>query len=84
MEIEGYRLPVHRALSAPVLTAGVPRNIAIANGTLTAALTFGLHSWYALPFCVVLHIACVVATRYEPQWPELLRRSLNLKHHYKP
>ena len=80
----GYHIPVHRALSAPILTAGVPRSIAIANGTLAAALVLGLQNWYALPVCVVLHVGCVVATRYEPQWPELLRRALHLKSHYKP
>lgn len=81
--IEGYEVPVHRALSTPRLVAGIPRDIAVLLFTAAAALVFGLQSWWSIPIYAVLHIGCVIATKYEPQWPEALRRNLRLKSHYR-
>lgn len=82
-EIEGYEVPVHRALSAPRLVAGIPRDMAILLFTAAAALVFGLQSWWSIPIYAALHIGCVWATKVEPQWPEALKRSLHLKTHYR-
>jgi len=43
--IEGFEVPLHRSLTEPILLAGAPRTVAIANGTLAAALGLGLHLW---------------------------------------
>ncbi len=43
----GYFAPVHRALVEPILLGGAPRTVAIANGTLAAALGLGLRLWLA-------------------------------------
>jgi type IV secretory pathway TrbD component len=40
--IAGFEAPVHRALTEPILLAGVPRSVAIINGTLAAAIGLGL------------------------------------------
>ena len=37
-EAAGFQVPVHRALTEPILLGGAPRTIAIANGTLAAAI----------------------------------------------
>ena len=42
---EGFEMPLHRALTEPILLAGAPRNVAIVNGTLAAALGIGMHLW---------------------------------------
>lgn len=81
--IEGYEVPVHRALSTPRLVAGIPRDVAVLLFTAAAALVFGLQSWWSIPIYAVLHIGCALATKYEPQWPEALRRNLRLKSHYR-
>ena len=39
--------PVHRALTEPILLGGAPRAVAIANGTLAAAVGLGLRLWLA-------------------------------------
>jgi len=44
---EGFEVPVHRALVEPILLGGVPRTIAIVNGTAAAALGLGLQQWIA-------------------------------------
>ena len=47
MEVQGsypgLEAPVHRALIEPILLAGAPRSLAIAIGTLSAALGLGLN-----------------------------------------
>ena len=42
VSVAGFRVPVHRALTEPILLGGAPRAIAILNGTLAAALGLGL------------------------------------------
>lgn len=39
--VEGYEIPLHRALTEPILMGGAPRTVAIVNGTLAAALGLG-------------------------------------------
>ena len=43
--IAGFHAPVHRALIEPILLGGAPRAVAIANGTLAAAISLGLRLW---------------------------------------
>ena len=43
----GFSVPVHRALTEPILLGGAPRAVAILNGTLAAALGLGLRLWIA-------------------------------------
>lgn len=81
--IEGFEVPVHTALSKPRLVAGVPRDVALLVFTAAAALVFGLQSWWSIPIYAAIHIGCALYTKYEPQWPEALRRSLRLKTHYR-
>ena len=58
--MEGFSVPVHRSLTQPILLGGAPREFAILNGTLAAALFFGLHtlllgSMCPLPFVFKKH-----------------------------
>ena len=41
-DVPGFFAPVHRALTDPILMGGAPRTVAIANGTLAAAIALGL------------------------------------------
>jgi type IV secretion system protein TrbD len=45
--LPGFIVPVHRALAEPILLAGAPRSVAIANGTIAAAIALGLRLWLA-------------------------------------
>lgn len=40
-------MPLHRALTEPILLGGAPRSVAILNGTLAAAGGLGLRLWVA-------------------------------------
>ena len=73
----GFHAPVHRALIEPILMGGAPRTIAIANGTLAAAIGLGLRLWLVgLLFWAVGHAAAVWAARRDPQIVEVARRHL--------
>jgi type IV secretory pathway TrbD component len=74
-----FEIPVHRALSEPVLLAGVPRAGAILIGTLAAALGLGLRMWLVgALFWLVSHGLAVWLTKRDPAFLEVARR--HLKH----
>lgn len=73
----GYYAPVHRALVEPIMLGGAPRTVAIANGTLAAALGLGLRLWLAgLVIWAIGHLAAVWAARRDAQFVEVARRHL--------
>src|SRR3546814_8059313 len=45
--IEGFEVPIHGSLGAPLLLGGASRGLAIVNGTLAAAIGLGLQQWIA-------------------------------------
>jgi type IV secretion system protein VirB3 len=75
--IPGFEAPVHRALTDPILLGGAPRAVAIANGTLAAAVSLGLRLWLVgIAVWVVGHFAAVWATRRDTQFVDVVRRHL--------
>jgi len=82
MTVEGYEIPLHRALTEPILMGGAPRSVAIFNGTLAAALGLGLQLWLAgLVVWIVGHSAAVYAARKDPFFMEVLVRHIRHKGH---
>ena len=78
--IEGFEVPLHRALTEPILLGGAPRGIAILNGTLAAALGLGLQMWLAgLIFWIVGHSLSVFAARRDPDFATVMARHLRQK-----
>ena len=76
-DIPGFSAPVHRALTEPILMGGAPRAIAIANGTLAAAIGLGLRLWLVgLALWLVGHLLAVWAARRDPQIADVARRHL--------
>jgi type IV secretory pathway TrbD component len=76
-DVPGFFVPVHRALTDPILLGGAPRAVAIANGTLAAAIALGLRLW--LPgalFWLISHSAAVWAAKRDSQFVEVVRRHL--------
>mgnify|MGYP000273501506 CR=1 FL=1 len=65
-EVPGYTVPLHRALSEPILLGGAPRAIAIVNGTLAGAVGLGLRLWLVgLAIWAIGHFAAVWAAKRE-------------------
>ena len=80
--IEGFEVPVHQALTQPILLGGAPRSVAIVNGTLAAALGLGLRLWLVgIALWAIGHLAAVWATRRDPLFVEVVRRHLRIPGH---
>jgi type IV secretion system protein VirB3 len=80
--MEGYEISIHRSLTEPILMGGVPRQIALLNGTLGTAFGLGLQSWFLVPVCLCIHVLAVIATKRDPQFFDCYRRSLKHKSYY--
>jgi type IV secretion system protein VirB3 len=75
--LPGFCVPVHRALSEPILLGGAPRSLAIVNGTLAGAMGLGLRLWLAgLVIWAAGHSLGVWAARRDPQFVDVARRHL--------
>ena len=73
--VPGYDVPLHRALTEPILLAGAPRSFAILNGTLAASIGLGLRLWIAgLLIWLVGHAVAVWVTRKDPAFLIVLSR----------
>jgi type IV secretion system protein TrbD len=80
---QGFEVPLHRALTEPILLGGAPRAIAILNGTLAAALGLGLQMWLAgLVFWVAGHTLSVFAAKREPDFAPVLARHLRQRGYF--
>ena len=81
-EAPGYTVPVHRALTEPILLGGAPRAIAIMNGTLAGALGLGLRLWLAgIVIWAIGHVAAVWAAKRDPLFVDVGRRHLRIPAH---
>ena len=81
-EVPGFSVPVHRALTEPILLGGAPRAIAIMNGTLAGAIGLGLRLWLAgIAIWAIGHLAAVWAAKRDPLFVEVGRRHLRIPAH---
>lgn len=77
---QGFEVPLHRSLTEPMLLGGAPRNVAILNGTLAAAIGIGMQLWIAgLVLWITGHTAAVWAARKDPQFMDVLLRHVRHK-----
>ena len=80
--MEGYEVPIHRSLTQVIMLGGVPREIGLLNGTLTAAIVLGLHSPIGLPVGIAVHLVAVALAKKDPQFFETVRRQIKQKKYY--
>ena len=82
LDVPGFTVPVHRALTEHILLGGAPRSIAILNGTLAAALGLGLRLWLVgLGLRAIGHFAAVWAAKRDPLFVDVGRRHLRIPAH---
>ena len=82
IDVPGFSVPVHRALTEPILLGGAPRAVAIVNGTLAGAVGLGLRLWLVgLAIGVIGHVAAVWAAKRDPVFVEVVRRHLRIPAH---
>ena len=80
--MKGFEIPIHRSLTQPIMIGGVPREIAILNGTITAALVLGMHSLAGLPLGVAIHTVSIALSKRDPQFFATFRRQIRQRHYY--
>ena len=81
--VPGFEAPLHRSLTEPILLAGVPRAVAILNGTLSAAIGLGVRLWIAgLVLWAIGHVAAVWAAKRDPAFVEVVRRHVRYPQHF--
>ncbi|TRO86280.1 conjugal transfer protein [Glycocaulis profundi] len=79
---EGYEIPLHRALTEPVLMAGAPRSAAILIGTLAAVLALGLRLWIpGLVLWLAGHSLAVFMARHDPDFMAVAARAARHREH---
>jgi type IV secretion system protein TrbD len=71
-EVVGFSVPVHRALTEPILLGGAPRSIAILNGTLGGAVGLGLRRVVLLIWAIG-YFTAVWAGKRDPLFVEVGR-----------
>lgn len=82
-DIPGWSVPLHRSLTEPILLGGVPRGVAIALGTLAAAVGLGLQLWLAGVLIYALgHAVALFLTRQDPQFAAVFARHLRAARHH--
>lgn len=82
MSVEGFEVPLHRALTEPILLGGAPRSVAILNGTLAGAVGLGLRLWIVgLAIWAIGHFAAVWAAKRDAQFVDVVRRHLRYPAH---
>jgi type IV secretory pathway TrbD component len=80
--VPGFYAPMHRSLTEIMLLGGAPRTVAIANGTLAAAIGLGLRLWLpGLLIWVIGHMAAVWAAKRDAQFVDVVRRHLRYPAH---
>lgn len=83
MSQDGYRIPLHRSLTSPMMLGGAPRRFAILNATLAAAIGFGLQAYYCLPLFVVTHCVGVILAKQDPDFFDVLIRAIKKRAFYR-
>lgn len=82
-EPEGYRVPLHTGLTAPILMGGVPKELAIMNFMIGAAISLGLQQpWFGVPFAVLGHLVLTFLSKRDPLFFPVIRRHFRLPKHF--
>ena len=79
-EVEGFEIGFHSSLAEQVTIAGVPRMMAVLNGTLTAVLALGLQvPLIGIPLGLAIHAAAYWLNKRDPYFFDALKRHIRQK-----
>jgi type IV secretory pathway TrbD component len=83
---EPRRAPVHPSLTRPLLLGGAERELVLMNGTMIAALIFGVGFWVSLTIAALLatagHWALTRAAKYDPRLSRIYVRHVRYQSYY--
>src|SRR5438874_9256322 len=81
------RAPIHLSLTRPLLLAGAERELVLVNGTIIAALVFGVgFHWASLTMAILLgtvgHWGLTRAAKHDPQLSRVYVRHIRYQEYY--
>lgn len=77
MDNDGYEIPLHRAITQPILWGGVPERFFIVNMAITAIIAIPLHMIVlGIAFGIVIHTLLAWLTKRDPHFADVLPRHL--------
>jgi type IV secretion system protein TrbD len=84
---EPRRAPIHPSLTRPLLLGGAERELVLVNGTIIAALIFGVgFHWASLAIATLLatagHWALTRAAKYDPRLSRIYVRHVRYQPYY--
>ena len=84
---EPRRIPIHPSLTRPLLLAGAERELVLVNGTIIAALIFGVGvHWVSLTIAGLLatvgHWALIRAAKYDARLSRIYVRHVRYQSYY--
>ena len=74
---DGFNVPIHRSLTSKVMLGGIPRKIAILNGTVIISLVVGAHNLWILPVGFLSHMVLVALHRPDQDILTVIKRNLS-------
>lgn len=66
-ELEGFKVPICRALTTDITVLGVPREMFILNVTFGVILLMGLGLWYLLFVSFAMHFVLQSISKNDPK-----------------
>jgi type IV secretion system protein TrbD len=76
--------PLHKALTKPLLLAGLPETMAVGVWVAVAGGVMIFHQWWLLIIGGLLHVAAATLTQTDPHFFALLRQHLNAQRRLEP
>ena len=81
------RTPIHPSLTRPLLLAGAERELVLVNGTIIAALLFGVgFHWASITVAILLetagHWGLTRAAKHDPQMSSVYVRHVRYQDYY--
>lgn len=76
------RAPCHISLLTPMQMGGVPRDLAILNGTIAAAFAIGAGNYWILPVFIASHMLFRKLAKVDPYFFDVFREYVNDKPYY--
>jgi type IV secretion system protein VirB3 len=70
------KTPLYQGGLSRIMLAGVPRNMAILEGTLAACCVLALNSFWAIPVMVVIHALLAFLYNKDEYFVEILIRHI--------
>jgi len=81
-QIEGFKVPVRRALTEVVFWGGVPREALVFNVLFTVLVVAIFHFWYVIPLSIAAHFLFIFLGKNDPMFFHVFMRYQRTREYY--